>query len=202
MTTLDALAIKHGTDKGSDWARGLYGKDYARLYERYFAPLRDADFALLEIGVQTGASLRMWEEYFSRARIFGIDINPACAKHATERATVMIGDQTDRGFLREVKAATGPLTVVVDDGGHRMEQHQVSLEELWPALAPGGMYFVEDLHTAYIGRYGGGLHAEGSTIEHLKKLVDALNEKAEPEVPLPGLDEVHFSKSLAVLIRR
>jgi hypothetical protein len=202
MSTLDALASKYGTDKGSAWARGLYGKDYARLYERYFAPWRDEEITLVEIGVQTGASLRMWEEYFSRARIFGIDINPACARHASERSTVLIGDQTDRGFLQEVTAATGPIHVVIDDGGHTMEQHRVSLEELWPVIEPGGMYFVEDLHTAYIGRYGGGLGKESSTIEHLKTLVDALNEKAESEVPLPGLDEVHFSKSLAVLVRR
>lgn len=201
MLSLDALAEKHRTDKGSAPARGLGPKDYARLYDRYFAPLRDEPIALLEIGVQTGASLRMWEEYFSRARIFGIDIKPECARHSTERATVLIGDQSDRGFLRKVTEQTGPLSIVIDDGGHQMDQHRVSLEELWPKLTAGGMYCVEDLHTAYLGRYGGGYRAETSTIEHLKNLVDTVNGHGDGVIALPGLDEIHFSKSLAVLVR-
>ena len=83
-----------------------------------------------------------------------------------------------------------------------MAQHRISLEELWPALSSGGMYFVEDLHTAYIGRFGGGYRHENSTIEYLKDLVDVINHRAEDDQRLPELDEIHFSKSLGVLVRR
>jgi Methyltransferase domain len=199
--TLDELAEKHGTDKGTV-SQDLEPKGYTRLYERYLGPLRHEPITLLEIGVQAGASLRMWEEYFPRARIFGIDIQPKCTMYDTPRVQVMIGDQTDSEFLAAVKKATGPLDVVVDDGGHRMEQHRISLQELWPAVTPGGFYFIEDLHTAYLERFGGGYRAASSTIEYLKGLVDGINRGHEAEATLPGLAEIHFSKSLAALIHR
>lgn len=201
MPTLNELAAKHGTDKGIVSTRRLYAKGYTHLYERYLSPLRNKSITLLEIGVQSGASLRMWEEYFPNARIVGIDVKSECKRHETDRTQVMIGDQTDREFLAHVKAATGPLDVVVDDGGHQMEQHRISLEELWPAVQPGGFYFIEDLHTCYLERYGGGLRVDASTVEYLKRLVDGINRGREAGSFLPGLSELHFSESLATLVR-
>jgi SAM-dependent methyltransferase len=198
---LDELAIRHGTDKGTQSARGLTPKRYTTVYERYLAPLREEPITLLEIGVQTGASLRMWEDYFPRARIFGIDIKEECLKHASDRSTVLIGDQTDREFLRSVVDQTGPLDVVVDDGGHHMDQHRVSLEELFPHVRPGGLYCVEDLHTAYRDDYGGGLDRPDSTIELFKRLIDSVNNRGLEEPIISGLAEIGFSRGLAILTK-
>ncbi len=198
---LDDLAIKHGTDKGTESFRGLVPKGYTRVYERYLEPLRDRELSFLEIGVQKGASVKMWEEYFPNSRIWGIDIKPDCEQYASERISIRIGDQTDRGFLRELAAEAGPFDVVVDDGGHRMEQHRVSLEELWPSLRRGGLYFVEDLHTAYRESFGGGFEHEDSTIELFKGLIDSVNGRDEAEEVISDVAEIHFSRRMAVLLR-
>jgi len=51
---------------------------YFEIYDRHFKRYRDREVTVLEIGVSHGGSLQMWKHYFgSRARIFGIDINPA-----------------------------------------------------------------------------------------------------------------------------
>ena len=86
MLTLDSLAEKHGTDKGSVPVSGLYPKHYTRLYERYFAHLRDEEITLLEIGVQAGASLRMWEEILPRhASLASTSIRSVSATPPTAR---------------------------------------------------------------------------------------------------------------------
>ena len=45
------------------------------IYESYLKKFIDKKPRFLEIGIQYGGGLRMWEEYFINAKIFGIDIN-------------------------------------------------------------------------------------------------------------------------------
>lgn len=223
VQSLDQLAKKHGSDKGSEPAGGLTGKGYTSVYSEFFEPLRQRPLVLLEIGVAQGASLRMWEEYFANARIFGVDVDPACTRYETDRTRVLIGDQSDTTFLqRVVDTAAAPLDVVIDDGGHHMHQHQTSLEFLFPHLARFGLYCIEDLHTSYRRSYGGGFRRRTATVEYLKALTDYLNRGSiRPGLwdagPLgrsrraallrrfevfENLDAVHLFKSLAVLHKR
>ena len=37
--------------------------------------------------------------------------------------------------------------MIIDDGGHTMEQMQTSLNYLWNSLKSGGLYVIEDLHS-------------------------------------------------------
>ena len=39
------------------------------------------------------------------------------------------------------------MDILIDDGGHKMEQQIVSFEELWPLVKDRDVYLVEDLHT-------------------------------------------------------
>ena len=43
----------------------------------------------------------------------------------------------------------GPFDIIIDDGGHTMEQQIASIETLFPALNEGGVYLCEDTHTSY-----------------------------------------------------
>ena len=41
----------------------------------------------------------------------------------------------------------GDFDMIIDDGGHTMEQMQTSLNHLWDSLKSGGVYVIEDLHS-------------------------------------------------------
>ena len=47
-----------------------------------------------------------------------------------------------------IAVAGSDIHVLIDDGGHTMEQQQVSLGFLFKHVRPGGYYVIEDVHTS------------------------------------------------------
>lgn len=122
---------------------------YFSIYEAHFRRLKEHSVTLLEIGVYRGGSLQMWKSYFATgSQFFGVDIDPECRKHAEPRITILTGDSGNKDFLREVLAHTGPLDIVVDDGGHTASQQITAFEVLYRHVRDDGIYLVEDTHTS------------------------------------------------------
>ena len=139
------LGIIEGTDKASLIGEKMHCSwDYYRHYYGAFRYWRDKPINVIEIGVLFGHSINVWLEYFSKARIVGVDINPDCSKFARERVEIRIGSQDDQQFLRSVAAEFSP-SIVIDDGSHFAAHMIVSFETLFPMLAPGGIYVLEDM---------------------------------------------------------
>ncbi|MEW6689584.1 MAG: class I SAM-dependent methyltransferase [Pseudomonadota bacterium] len=167
MQTLQELGTRFGSDKA--------GHGFCAFYDELLADRRNLVTKVLEIGVASGASLRMWREYFPAAAIHGVDLSPASAP-AGGRIVIHEADQARRDSLNRVLARTGSgFDVIIDDGGHTMEQQQVSLGCLFPHLRQGGLYVVEDLHSSFADeiavtrgaqgayRYSTGIHDGGPT---------------------------------------
>lgn len=171
MTDLGVVATKCGTDKGPR------SHNYTSTYSEFFLPFRKiGGITILEIGVKDGASLRMWSEYFPNSKIIGIDVNPKCA-NLSGPFTVEVGSQDDYAFLGCICKKHGPFSIIIDDGSH-ISSHQIkSMLFLWSHLRPGGWYCIEDVHTSYMHRYGGGFGRYGSFIESSKRFIDSVNSK-------------------------
>src|SRR5262249_18601015 len=58
---------------------------------------------------------------------------------------ISIGDQADPAFWAGFRAEAPSVDILLDDGGHEPEQQIVTLKEMLPHLAPGGVYICEDL---------------------------------------------------------
>jgi cephalosporin hydroxylase len=140
---LDQLGTRYRTDKAS------FGHGFLNLYERFLDPIRAEVRSVLEIGVCDGASLPMWRDFFPNANVVGLDINPDTLKHAGERITVEIRDQSNVADLVEVARTYGPFDLVVDDGSHQWDHQITSLRSLLPHVKPGRYYILEDLDTSY-----------------------------------------------------
>ena len=196
MENLHELALKHGTDKAAS------RRSLAAIYEPVLSSRRSAEIKLLEIGVLGGASLRMWRDYFPR-RNFGIDKDMEARSYEGERVGVFIGDQADQSFLDHVTSITGPLTIVVDDGGHRAHQQIGSLLHSWSSVESGGIYIVEDTHTSYMDSFGMGWRQAGSTIEFLKGVVDDVHHDwhEHPEA-LTEVASISFYPETCILFKR
>lgn len=182
---------------------------YFEIYHRHFQRFRGTSPVVLEIGVFHGGSLQMWRDYFGAgAKIVGIDIDPRCRQFEDELTTVLIGDQADPAFLADVRKRFPRIDIVIDDGGHMMQQQIVSFGELYPHVQPSGVYLCEDVHTSYNPRWDGGLRRPGTFIEFSKTLIDALHgwyfvpEGSELDVHTAGTYSLSFYDSVVVVEKR
>jgi len=123
---------------------------YFHLYHKHFHRYRGTNFTFLEVGVQSGGSILMWKHYFGPSMHYiGIDINPRALQFATEGVEIIIGDQSSREFWRSFKASHPHIDVLLDDGGHTMQQQKVTYEEMYGHVVANGIFACEDLHTSY-----------------------------------------------------
>ena len=182
---------------------------YFEVYDRHFSKYRDKEIVVLEIGTYYGGSLQMWKHYFgSKAKIYGIDINPNCKQLEEENIKIFIGSQSDKNFLEKVKKEIPPIDILIDDGGHTMLQQIVSFETLFDHIKPDGVYLCEDLHTSYWMQYGGGHERKGTFIEYSKPLIDKLNAYHSTEKSLKvdsfttSVNSLHYYDSILVIERR
>jgi len=141
---------------------------YMRWYGRHFDPIRHQVQRVLEIGVQTDRSIKMWEEYFPNAEIIGLDIDPACKAYSGGRRTVVIGDQSDESFMDSLGRTFGPFDVVIDDGSHIPDHILLGFQKLFPYLTENALYVMEDIG-GVTGDFTGSVHT------FLKQLVDGIN---------------------------
>lgn len=145
MDILHGLGAKFGTDKAIHTFKGV---DYLDVYSGYFEPVRESVKTVFEIGVLRGASLKVWREYFPKAEIWGLDIDPEAIADYGERIHVVQGSQIDP--LALAKIAPGCLfDVVIDDGSHVVDHILRTFELVWPRVKPDGFYVVEDLQVSY-----------------------------------------------------
>lgn len=149
---------------------------YFDIYDFWFKKYKNKPIVILEIGVFQGGSLRMWRDYFgTEAEIFAIDINPLCKQFETEKTKIFIGSQEDREFLKNVKDQIPKIDILIDDGGHTMNQQISTFEIMYEHINNEGLYLCEDLHTSYWEIYGGGYLKETSFIEYSKTFIDRIN---------------------------
>jgi cephalosporin hydroxylase len=143
---------------------------YFDIYQRHFSKYVGKEVHIVEVGIYSGGSLKMWKNYFGdKCKIYGIDIQKECMSYEDESIKIFIGDQENRNFWKEFKEKVPRVDILIDDGGHLVEQQIATLEEMLPHLSPGGVYLCEDVAgnrnrlTAYIN----GMQNYLNTINHL-----------------------------------
>jgi len=173
--------------------------NYFEIYDRYLGKYSNRRPRILEIGVQHGGSLRLWNGYFDgNVDIFGMDILPECKKFERDNVEIFIGDQSDEAFLRDVARRIGKVDVIIDDGSH-VPSHQIASFKIlfFNALADDGIYICEDCHTSYWKHYGGGLRRRGTFIEYAKRLCDQINAWHADAPRLAADEATHWIKSIS-----
>jgi hypothetical protein len=172
--SLTELANYHASDKGTSGPSNTWPvHNYTDVYDAYLNPLRERSLTMLEIGLGVtgenwhsaivhgrnsgGASLKMWYDYFPNATIFGLDINP-CPYLDNDRIKTFVGRQGEREELEEFSKANGNprFDLIFDDGSHRPDDQQISLDYFFKLLKPGGIYFIEDMMANGKGDKGSG----------------------------------------------
>lgn len=131
------IGARHNSDKGT----------YHRYYEVYDSLLtrhRKAGVRVLELGVYTGESMKVWVEAFPAAWIYGIDAHVHPDLELSEHWTF---HQDDAYIERTLAwaAERGPFDVIIDDGPHLWVPQMFVCEHYSKLLAPRGTLIIEDI---------------------------------------------------------
>ena len=170
-------------------------KHFFEIYDNHLSRYRNTDVHILEIGVRHGGSLQMWKHYFgSKARIYGVDVNPRSKELEEDQIEIFIGDQEDVQFLSELKNALPRIDILLDDGGHTMSQQITTFNHLFHHIAKDGIYICEDTHTSYWPTFGGGFRKPGTFIEYVKEKIDEINAYHNKQ-GTDGLEITDFTRS-------
>lgn len=122
--------------------------DYLKIYEREWSRWRYHPIRLLEIGLNVGASVRLWLQYFTSAKIIGMDINdfaPKVELPDPSRFEFIKGNQFSPYDLQKLVESQELFDIVIDDGAHASGPIIMSFNYLWGHVKPGGYYVIEDL---------------------------------------------------------
>jgi len=184
------------------------------IYENFFKKRKYDKLNLFEIGIgglndpnRGGSSLKIWEEYFPNALIYGLDLYKKNIK-STDRLKIYQGSQTDKKILDLIHNDSGDFDYIIDDGSH-INNHQIkTFKLLFSKLKDGGLYFIEDIQTSYYLGYGGDafyLNNKKTAINYFKTLIDKINYK-DHENPFfkedyycNNITEIHFFRNLIVI---
>lgn len=146
ITTLSALEEMgdYETDKNTTHS-------YLELYDQIFAPYCKDKINLLEIGNHQGGSLRLWNDYFLQAEIYGLELN------VNEKLTLLDEEYENIHLTQGVDAYTlGSVNrffgndisfdIIIDDGSHSPHHQIFATNEYLRLLKPGGILVVEDVY--------------------------------------------------------
>jgi hypothetical protein len=124
---------------------------YIEVYEEILKPYR-GEIAFLEIGLFSGQSLRMWEQYFDEGECWGIDcsdqpcgglqdLRPMIAERTHN---IIILDGTNEADIQN-NFTDAFFDVIIDDGSHNLEHQLESYKHFKSHLNKGGIYIIEDI---------------------------------------------------------
>jgi hypothetical protein len=129
--------IKHGTDKEAKH------KYCSAFYDNAFFDLKDKKLNILEIGIQNGSSLVLWNEYFKNSIIYGID-NTNFIKDRLDtypRIKTIIQD----AYKKELTFNLPLFDIIIDDGPHTLESQIKFINNYFKKLNKNGKLFIEDV---------------------------------------------------------
>lgn len=151
---------------------------YLDEWDRLFAPFRNKEIRLLEIGIQNGGSLEIWGKFFTKAeKIVGCDIDQKCyeLQFDDSRIATVVGDANSDDCEKEILLQSPTFDVIIDDGSHKSSDIVRSFARYFPHLNDGGIYVAEDLHCSYWKYFEGGLYDPYSSVAFFKRLADIVN---------------------------
>ena len=120
----------------------------SKLYSDEFQKYLNRDINLLEIGLGSGGSLLLWNDYFTNAKIYAIDSGTdprfnICIDVVKDCANINL-IKSD-AYLPGLTDMLPNFDIIIDDGPHTKDSHLKCLDLYLPKLNPGGILIIEDI---------------------------------------------------------
>jgi cephalosporin hydroxylase len=126
---------------------------YIDIYENLFQRKKETAKNVLEVGILMGGSIKLWDDYFTNAQVYGIDITPydEVWNEIKNKDSITLHTSTDaykKEFV-ESTLASKKFDILIDDGPHTLESMKSFLRFYSPLLAEDGILIIEDIQSCY-----------------------------------------------------
>jgi hypothetical protein len=151
---LSDIHTSYETDKGTTHS-------YIETYDVIFGPYQNHNINLLEIGALSCGSLRMFNDFLTKAEIYGVDNWSQQIDHNGRtidfefitknisdkypRIHLVTCDSTNKDQVDE-KINNLKFKFIVDDGDHRPESQFTTFKNFIPYLSNNGTYIIESVY--------------------------------------------------------
>jgi cephalosporin hydroxylase len=138
------LVDNNRTDKNTNHS-------YLPLYECLLSSRREHAKNVLEVGICSGGSIRLWHDYFGNATIHGVDIIniDSVWDEIKGNRNIRLYTSTnayDSEFIsKEFVSKNIKFDMVLDDGPHTLESMIQFVQKYSPLLVEDGILIIEDV---------------------------------------------------------
>lgn len=152
------LGRKYDTDKSSQRNNVTdyrHCHPYTLFYENLFRNKKDHHLKIAEMGIGDGASLRMFQEYFKNAEIYGFEYNLELIDRFknnfnNDRISLSTIDVTDANSIRDAFQKMDMMyDIIIEDTTHQFEDQIRVIEHMYKYVKPGGVLIIEDIFKSY-----------------------------------------------------
>jgi len=158
-TKLCEIFTSYGSDKGDN-------HNYSTFYDHVFSSIKGKNINLFELGLSIhngdialapGCSLLGFKDYFSKAKLYGGDIDPNSLIHGHSRIKTYIVDQTDPHIIEDLWYHSDlyetEFDIIIEDGLHTFDANKTFFENSIHKLKYGGIYIIEDIKNDEIPQF-------------------------------------------------
>jgi hypothetical protein len=141
---INGCSVPGGTDKDTCHS-------YLDIYEAVLGPYREKQCNILEIGSFSGGSALIWHDYFSKSRIFLVDILDQIASNIRNvmdlnRCLMIEMDAYNlEAIVKMESLAPEGYDIIIDDGSHFIESQLFVVKFYTKLLKNGGVLIIEDI---------------------------------------------------------
>lgn len=115
------------------------------FYELEFEKYKYEEIDLLEIGIETGGSLKLWKEYFINSKsIIGLDILDDKIDPKYKNIPGVTLHFCD-AYNKNNSNTLGKFDIIIDDGPHTLDSQLDFVKIYLPKLKKDGLFIIEDI---------------------------------------------------------
>jgi|694.fasta_scaffold20145_3 ubiquinone/menaquinone biosynthesis C-methylase UbiE len=154
-TELCQIGSEMNTDKAPFALNSVcckHRKGYTAVYSMLFSKYKNAILNFAEIGIEAGASLLTWNNYFSeKCNVYAFEFEKQKIEDAKKlnlkNTTFVHTDVNNIEYLDTSFNETNVLfDIIIDDSTHNIEHQNNIINTVSKYLKPGGMLIIEDIY--------------------------------------------------------
>ena len=119
---------------------------YLPLYQSLFESKRENAKNVLEIGIKEGGSIRLWNDFFINATVYGIDIYDRIKADIRNRKNIKLiwEDAYNAEFFKNTFSGM-KFDMILDDGPHDLHSMKQCITLYSQVMADNGILVIEDV---------------------------------------------------------